>query len=135
MSLSIKNFFSRKKSNVSPLALRSFNSKYPIAKHVQWHQVDVFQWQVNFVLKKNQYSALFNSQGKWMETVSLVTLDKTPEPIKHEFEEAFNGDGVLQMHHIQTPNKSLYELKWHNGIYAIKLHYDGTGKIVSRVIL
>lgn len=36
---------------------------------------------------------------------------------------------------IQTPNKSLYEMKWHNGIYAIKLLYDGTGKIVGRVIL
>lgn len=135
MLLTLKTLFGRKKYNVSPLALRSFNLKYTNAKQILWHQVDVFQWQVNFVLKETQYSALFNSQGKWMETVSLVTLDNTPDSLKQKFEEKYNRDGILQIHHVQTPEKSQYEIKWQNGIYAIKLQYDIKGNIIGRVIL
>lgn len=134
MPLSIKNLFTRKKFNVNPLALRSFDSKFPNAKHVLWEQVDGTKWQVHFSVKKNKYSALFNFQGKWMETVSIVTLDKTPEPIKHKFQEKFNIKGIIQIHHVQSPNKSLYEMKWHNGLYVTKVLYDITGKIVGRVI-
>ena len=135
MKLALKNLFGRKKYKVSPLALRSFNLKYTNAKQILWQQVDVFQWQVNFVFNKEQYSALFNSQGIWLETFSLVTLDKTPALIKNKFEEKFNKDGILQIHHVQTPEKSRYEMKWHNGIYAIKLLYDVNGNIIGRVIL
>jgi hypothetical protein len=135
MILALKSLFDKKKYKVSPLALRSFNLKYSNAKQILWQQVDVFQWQVNFVLNKEQYSALFNSQGKWMETVSLVTFDKTPELIKQKFEEKFNRDGILHIHHVQTPENSRYEMNWHNGIYGIKLNYDIKGNIVGRIIL
>ena len=135
MSLSLTKLFRRKRSNVSSLVGIRFNSKFPNAKHVLWQQVDVYKWQVNFTLKRKKYSALFNSQGKWIETVSLVTLDKTPEIIKYKFEEKFNKEGLLQIYHVQTPKKILYEMNWHNGIYAIKLLYDITGKIVGRIIL
>ena len=134
MLILLKKLFNRKKSIVNPLALHSFNSKFPKAKHIVWLQIDVSKWQVHFSVKKKKYSPLFNSHGKWMETVSVVTLDKTPEPIKHKFQETFNKDGILQIHYVQSPNKSLYEMKWHNGTYVVKLLYDITGKIVGRVI-
>jgi hypothetical protein len=134
MLISLKKLFNRKKSIVNPMPLRCFNSKFPNAKHVFWKQVDVLKWQVHFSMEKIKYSALFNSHGKWMETVSAVTLDKTPKPIKHKFQEKFKKEGNLQIHHVQSPNKSLYEMKWYNGIYVVKLLYDITGKIVGRVI-
>lgn len=135
MPFSIKNLFGRKKSSARPVVLRSFHCRYPNAKHVVWQQVDVFQWQVNFVFKGRQYSALFNSQGRWLETVSIVTLETTPEAIKQKFEASYSRDGILQMHHIQSPHKNLYEMKWHNGIYVIKLLFDVTGKMVGRAVL
>ena len=134
MSILFKKLFTRNKANVNTLTLRSFNSKFPNAKYVIWKQVDASKWQVNYTEEKNKYSALFNCQGKWMETVSVVTLDKTPEPIKHKFQETFKKEGILQISHVLTPNKSLYEMKWHNGLYVTKVLYDITGKIVGRVI-
>jgi hypothetical protein len=134
MYLKLKKLFTWQKSNVNSLTINSFSAKFPNAKHVLWEQVDVSRWQVHFSLKKNKYSALFNHYGEWMETVSVVTLDKTPEPIKHNFQKKFNKEGILQIHHFQSPNKSLYEMKWYNGIYVVKLLYDITGKIVGRVI-
>ncbi len=134
MSISLKTLFTRKKANVNPLALRSFNSKFPNAKHVLWKRVDASKWQVYCSVKKNKYLALYNCQGEWLETVSVVTLDKTPEPIKHKFQETFNEEGILQISHVLSPNKNLYEMKWHNGLYVTKLLFDITGKIVGRVI-
>ncbi len=133
MSLSFSKLFRRKRSNVSSLVRGRFNSKFPNAQHVLWHQIDALIWQVNFTFKRKKYLALFNSEGKWLETVSPVPLDKIPETVQLTFQEKYSKEGLLQICHVQTPDSNLYEMEWHNGISALKLLYDNSGKTVGRI--
>jgi hypothetical protein len=126
--------FSNKRCTVSALVLRSFNSKFPRASHILWQHIDVFKWQVNFTLKNQKYSALFNSEGKWLETITVLPPDKIPERLQLTFEEKINRDGLQQIYHVETPERSLYELNLHNGIYSLKLLYDDSGKIVGKIV-
>ena len=135
MSISLKRLFRYKRTFVNPLVLRSFDSKFPKASHTLWQQVDVFKWHVNFTYKKNKCTALFNSEGKWLETVTLVSLDKIPERLQLTLDERTNKDGLQKIYHVQTPDRSLYELNLNNGLYTLRLLYDLSGNIVDKMLL
>jgi hypothetical protein len=49
--------------------------KYPNANAVKWQQIEVSIWKANFTLKNKRYSALFDSHGKWLDTISLVSME------------------------------------------------------------
>ncbi len=133
MSLSVKRLFRGKRPIANTMVLSSFNSKFPKATHVLWRQVDGCKWHVNFNLKKNKCTALFNSEGKWLETITLTPLDKIPEQLQLTMEENYNSDGLQQIYHVQTPDRSLYEINLNNGLYTLKLLYDLSGKIVGKM--
>lgn len=135
MSLLIKQLFRRGRPITNSLVLRSFNSKFPTATHILWQQVDVFKWHVNFNLGKKKCTALFNSEGKWMETVTLMSFDKIPEQLQLTMEEKHNSEGLQQIYHIQTPDRSIYELNLNNGLYSLKILYDLSGRIVGKIVL
>ena len=135
MSISLKRLFRYKRTFVNPLVLRSFDSNFPKASHTLWQQVDVFKWHVNFTYKKNKCTALFNSEGKWLETVTLVSLDKIPERLQLTLDERTNKDGLQKIYHVQTPDRSLYELNLNNGLYTLRLLYDLSGNIVDKMLL
>ncbi|WP_297692581.1 PepSY-like domain-containing protein [uncultured Eudoraea sp.] len=135
MKLFVKSIFRYKRTKVNPLVLGSFNLKFPAATRISWQQVDVFKWQVNFNLKKKKCTALFNNEGKWLETVRTIPLDKIPKRIQLTFDEKNNRDELRQIYHVQTPDSSLYELNLNNGLYSLKLLYDLSGKIVGKLIV
>ncbi len=112
----------------------AFNSKYPKSAFIQWKQIDVFRWQVNFRSKKEEHFALFSSDGKWIETITPVSLDITPEQVQQNFLGHYSKDGLQQIYHVETPNRCLYEISWNNGIYPLKLLYNTSGKIVSKML-
>jgi hypothetical protein len=117
------------------MVLRSFNSKFPKATHILWQQVDVFKWHVNFNLNKKKCTALFNSEGKWLETVTLMPMDKIPDHLQLTIEEKYNSDGLQKIYHIQTPDRNIYEMNLNNGLYTLKILYDLSGKIVGKIVL
>lgn len=131
----LRRVFRNKRITVNPLVLNSFNLKFPAATHISWQQIDVFKWHVNFSLKNKKCTALFNSDGKWLETVNAIPLDKIPERILLTFDEKNNRDELRQIYHVQTPESSLYELNLNNGLYSLKLLYDLSGNIVGKLIV
>jgi hypothetical protein len=112
----------------------AFKCKYPKAAFTKWRQIDVFRWQVTFHFKKEEHSALFSSEGKWLETITPVSLDITPKQVQQNFTGNYNNDGLQQIYHVETPEQSLYEISWNSGIYVLKLLYNSSGKIMSKMI-
>ena len=135
MPFLLSRLLRRKKYNASPLAMKAFDLKFPNAKHILWFQVDVFKWQVNFTLNKEKKSAMYNSDGNWLETITLMHLNKIPVVLQLTFEEKYNKDNLHKIYYIQTPDRNLYEMNLNNGLYTFKLLFDVSGKIVARFIL
>ena len=130
-----KKLFRSRRNQVSPLLFLAFKSKFPKAKNVDWQRIDVFKWHVNFTLKKKKHTALFNNEGRWLETVSEVPLKKIPKPVQLNFEVEYGKDSIQQIYHVQTPDRNLYEMKLHNGINVLQILYDISGKTVGKLIL
>lgn len=135
MPISIKRLFRSKKSNVNYLVLPSFNEKFPGATGILWQKMDSTKWQVNFTLQQKICTALFNSEGKWLETVTLMPFDKIPKQLQLTLKEKHQFDGLQKIYHVQNSDRSLYEVKLNNGLYKFKLWFNLSGKIIGKVLL
>ncbi len=126
----------RTKINMPNITVASaFKSKYPKAAFVRWNQIDVFKWQVNFSLKDHDFSALFNSEGIWLETVTQLPLSHAPKQVQESFEVKYGTDGLQQIQYVKTPNSDIYEIQWSNGVIVMKVLYNISGKIVGKLIV
>ncbi|TLP80158.1 PepSY-like domain-containing protein [Maribacter sp. ACAM166] len=135
MSLSVKRLFRSRKPIANAMVLSSFNLKFPKSTHILWQQTGVFKWHVNFKHKKKKCTALFNSEGTWLETITFISWDKIPEQIQRTMEEKYTRNGLQQIYHVQTPNRSIYEINLNTSLYSLKLLYDHSGKIVGKLFL
>lgn len=139
---SIKNIFTSPSSWLvqnktkfsSPIVVNAFEFKYPNACAVQWQQIDLSKWHVNFNILNKWYSALFDVQGNCLETNTLMSMESIPEIIQKNFEKSFLKSGIIRVRQVETADKTIYEIKWTNGVRSWKLLYDVSGKIVGKLI-
>jgi len=127
---------SRNKRRIPNIAVgKSFRSRYPKATFARWNKVDVLLWEVNFRIRGKDFSALFDNDGNWLETVTAVSLSYTPKRVQESFSENHAPEGLQQIHHIQTSNSDIFEIEWGNGVFAWKLLYDFSGKLMGKLIV
>jgi len=127
---------SRNKRNLPNIAIdKAFKSKYPYTTFARWNQVDVFMWEVNFRIRAKHFSALFDSEGNWLETVTEMTLDDAPKQVQKSFNEKYGPEGLQQIQHVETSNTDIFEIQWSNGVFVWKLLYNISGKIVGKLIV
>ena len=131
-SLSLR-WIKNKPNLSSPAVVDAFRIKYPNANAVQWHQIEVSRWAVNFTLKNKWHSALFDSQGNWLDSMTLISMESIPKNVQENFEKSFLRSGIKNIHQIETTNNTIYEIKWSNGIFKWKLLYDISGKMVGKL--
>lgn len=135
MSLLLKRLFKSRRPIANARVLNTFKLKFPKATRVIWQQVDVFKWHVNFNLKNKRSTALFDSEGVWLETVTLMSIKEIPDQLQLTMEEKYNNNGLLQIFHVQTPDRSIYEMNLNNGLFTLKLLYDLRGKIIGKLLV
>lgn len=87
-----------------------------------------------FSLKDNWYSILYDSHGNWLDTIVLVFMESIPKNIQENFEKSFVKSGIKSIHQIEMINKTIYEIKWSNGIFRWNLLYDISGKMTGKLI-
>jgi hypothetical protein len=135
MKLSLKRLFRTNKPYKNLLVLNSFSSKFPKATEILWQQIDSSKCQVNFTMKKKRCTALFNSKGIWLETVTLMPINKIPKQLQLTLEEKNHSDGLQKLYHIQNSDRNFYEVSLNNGLYKFKLLFNLSGKIIGKVLL
>ena len=135
MALSLLRIFRSKKSQVSPFVFVAFRIKFPKATNLVWHQVGVLKWQVDFTLKMKRCTALFNSDGQWLETVTIMPMHLLPEQLQQSLKEKHAVKGHKEIHHVQTPDRSHYEMSFTEGSSTYKLLFDVSFNIVGKLVL
>lgn len=80
-------------SNTTPeVVLKAFAEKYPSATSTEWDMYDNL-FTVNFIDEDGELrDATFDSNGEWVETVTVVGRDELPEQIVLYVEEEYGTD-------------------------------------------
>lgn len=112
----------------------AFKSKFPTATFVQWSQIDVLKWQANFVYEKKEQISLFDSMGNWLETSTPLPFQTIPVRVQESFKKKHNISGLQNIYHIQTPNSSIFQMQWSDGVLIKKLLFNNLGKTIGKIM-
>lgn len=93
------------------MVVNAFNVKYPSAKKVQWVKEGA-EFEVEFELQETDFSATFDSSGKWIETESSIAFDKMPAAVRNTLQYSFAGYKIKETEKVDSE-------KWGSGFEVL----------------
>ena len=88
---------------ISPLAQKALQEKYPDAQHVEWDEVKRGEYQGDFVLNGTEMAATFDANGKWLETETTLTLKDLPKAVKDYVAKTYPKGSISEVARIEKP--------------------------------
>ncbi len=79
------------KSTVPNNVNAAFMKKFPNAKKVSWDKENDTEWEAEFKMNGQEYSANFSSAGIWMETEHEIKKADIPAAVKKTLDTEFAG--------------------------------------------
>jgi len=107
----------------------AFDQKFTDAKSVKWEKENDTEWEAEFKLKGNEYSANFNADGSWVETEHEIQLAELPALIKTAIETDYPELKIEEIEISEKADGILYEIT----LEGVILVYNADGKLVNKV--
>ncbi|WP_339868969.1 PepSY-like domain-containing protein [uncultured Algoriphagus sp.] len=110
----------------------AFSQKFPTAKKVSWDMESATEWEAEFKLEGNEYSANFLADGTWQETEYEIKKADIPEAIKQTLTQDFAGFKIEEAEISEKADGSVYELAVEKGEEEWELVFDINGKLIEK---
>ena len=122
----VNSFAQTKTKNAAVLA---FNLKFPNATKVNWEKENATEYEANFLLDGKKHSANYSTDGKWLETESIITFSELPEMVQNSFNLQHKGAKVKLSSKIENYKiQNYYEIEVRKGLKTIEYFYTADGK-------
>lgn len=107
------------------LVLEAFKQKFPSAVQIKWSKENAHEYEAEFKMNNEFYSANFNDKGIWLETESPITLDGLPDPVKKLIKP---NDKVIHLYKIEKADGTIhFEIEIKKGFIIREKLYDQDG--------
>lgn len=93
--------------NVPPPVVTAFKTAYPAAEKAQW-ELDEENYEVGFVLSKQEKSAHYTAGAEWLRTETPVRVLDVPKAVKKGASKNFKGYTIIEPVKVETPDKGIY---------------------------
>lgn len=113
-------------ANPPEAVLAAFTQKFPNAQDVDWSKEKNGEWEAEFELpgSNDEISAVFSSDGRWLETETEIAFSALPAPIQA----ALQGKKVKEAARIEKADGStVYEAE----VRRKELIFDASGKMLN----
>jgi hypothetical protein len=117
--------------NVPAKVKTSFNNKFPEVKKVSWDKENAHEWEAEFKMNGQEYSANFATDGTWKETEYRVKVAALPKAVKSTLESEFKGYNVEMAEVSETHEGKVFEIKIENDEHEMEVVIDGNGKVIK----
>ncbi|MEH0154071.1 PepSY-like domain-containing protein [Limibacter armeniacum] len=118
-----------------PVAVSStFQQMFPKVSHLQWEMEDN-NWEAEFKVKGSEYSANFDTNGKWLETEVAIAISDLPQPVSGTLKDRFPACKTKEVEKVSTPKGTSFEvvLTCKDGQSEILLDSTGTVLLEERI--
>ncbi len=88
--------------NVPAAVITAFKAKFSIAEKTSW-EIDYDNYEADFTVGKTDFSAKFDKDGKWLETLTYLKPSELPKEIKEALSKKY-GD-ILSAYKIDDAKK------------------------------
>lgn len=111
----------------------AFKAKFSIAEKTAW-EMDYDNYVADFSVGKTNFSAKFDKDGKWIETVTYVKSSELPKGIKETLSKKY---GELSAYKIEDAKKiekekeTIYEMEIIKGENTFEVEFDNEGEMVK----
>ena len=93
--------------NVPAPVVEKFKTTYPAAEKVQW-ELDEENYFAGFTLNKQEKSAHYSADGKWLRTETPMRILEVPKVVKKEAYRNFKNYQIIDPVKIETDGKGNY---------------------------
>lgn len=96
--------------NIPAPVVATFQAAYPKAEKVQW-ELDEEDYMAGFVLSKQERSAHYNTEGKWLRTETPIRVLDVPKLVKQTASKKFRGSTIVDPVKVESPDKVYYKME------------------------
>lgn len=96
--------------NIPGPVVTTFKTGYPKAEKIQW-ELDEEDYMAGFVLSKQEKSAHYSSDGKWLRTETPVRVLDVPKLVKQAATKKFRGATIIDPIKVETSDKVYYKME------------------------
>jgi hypothetical protein len=124
------------KSNEAPEPVKeAFNQKFPNAKNVKWDKENETEWEAEFKMNGEEYSANFSSDGTWKETESDIAESEIPAAVKLTLNTEFEGYKIEEVEISETIDGKFYEFALENEDMNMEVVISAEGKVFTTDVI
>ncbi len=127
---SVSAFGQKIEASQVPVAVKAaFNKQFPGIKEVKWEK-EKANYEANFKENGNKMAALFDSDGKWLETETGVNASLLPAGAKEYIAQNYKGAKIKEVAKLKMANgDENYEAE----VKGIDLIFDANGKFIKKM--
>lgn len=123
--------------NVPSTVTAAFKAKFSIAEKTTW-ELEYDNYQADFSVGKSDFSALFDKDGKWLETVTYIKSSDLPKAVKEtlakKYGEVLSAYKLDDVEKVETEKTTKYTMDVIKGEETFELEIDDQGRISKDVI-
>ena len=118
--------------NVPSSVTTAFKAKFSIAEKTTW-ELEYDNYQADFSVGKVDFSALFDKDGKWLETVTYIKPSDLPKAVKEtlgkKYGEVLSAYKLDDVEKVETEKTTKYTMDVIKGEETFELEIDSEGRI------
>jgi len=113
---------------------KAFTQKFPDAKSVKWDKENETEWEAEFKLKGEEYSANFSTDGTWKETEHEIEQSAIPANVKQTLDSEFAGYKIEEAEISETAEGSVYEFELKKDKTEMEVAISPDGTVVKKEV-
>ncbi len=110
----------------------AFSAMFPDASNVKWDKENETEWEAEFKMSGKEYSANFDSAGKWMETEFEIAVSDIPAEVKASLDKEFPEGKIEESEISETADGKAYEFSIKQGKELVEVSMDSGGNIITK---
>ncbi|OFY95054.1 MAG: hypothetical protein A3K10_15090 [Bacteroidetes bacterium RIFCSPLOWO2_12_FULL_31_6] len=112
----------------------AFNKMFPSAENVKWSQEDATQWEAEFNINDQKFSANFSGDGTWLETERELSTIEIPTAINTTIAKEFADYQVKEAELSETKNGTMYEFDLVKDKTVLEVAFSRDGTVVKKEV-
>lgn len=114
--------------------VKAFTQKFPDAKSVKWDKENDTEWEAEFKLHGEEYSANFSTDATWKETEHEIETSAIPANVKQTLDSEFVGYKIEEAEISETADGSVYEFELVKDETEMEVAISPDGKVVKKEV-
>lgn len=121
-------------SNVPKQVKNAFAQKFPTAKNVKWDMESETEWEAEFKLNNEEYTANFASDGTWKETEYEIEKSDIPQLVKQTLQKEIGDFDIEEVEISETIEGKVYEFALEKDETDLEVAISADGKVVKNEV-